>query len=94
MRIYHKHIEGVMLFAPEIYKDERGFFLETFKKNFFEDLGLPEFVQHNQSRSRRGVLRGLHYQISSVQGKLVRCSRGEIYDVALCLFASMKHFRE
>lgn len=92
MEIHHKNIEGVILFAPEIYKDERGFFLETFRKNFFEDLGLPEFVQHNQSRSRRGVLRGLHYQISNVQGKLVRCSRGEIYDVAVDLRTKSKTF--
>ncbi len=92
MEIFKKDINGIMLFAPKIFKDERGFFLETFRKSLFEDLGLPEFVQHNHSRSRKGVLRGLHYQISNVQGKLVRCLRGEIYDVAVDLRTDSKTF--
>ena len=92
MEVYNKEINGVMVFAPKIFKDERGFFLETFRKNFFENIGLPEFVQHNHSRSRRGVLRGLHYQLNNVQGKLVSCLRGEIFDVAVDIRTKSKTF--
>ena len=92
MEIYNKDIEGVKVFAPKIFKDERGYFLETFRKNFFENLGLPEFVQHNHSRSRRGVLWGLHYQLKNVQGKLVSCLRGEIFDVAVDIRTKSKTF--
>ena len=92
MEIFNKDIDGVLLFAPKVYEDERGFFLETFRKSFFENIGIPEFVQHNHSRSQRGVLRGLHYQISNIQGKLTRCLRGEIYDVAVDLRYNSKTF--
>ncbi len=85
MDIKPQHIKDVILFTPKVYSDERGFFLETFRKTVFEKLCIPEFVQHNHSRSGLGVLRGLHYQTNNVQGKLVRCTRGKIYDVAVDL---------
>ncbi len=67
-----------------MYGDERGFFLETWNRRRYLDAGFPDvtFVQDNHSRSRKGVLRGLHYQIKSPQGKLVRVSRGRVFDVA------------
>ena len=83
MNILSLSIPEVLLFSPNIYRDDRGFFLETMRKNVMQDLDLPEFVQHNQSRSECGVLRGLHYQLEFPQGKLVRCSRGKVFDVAV-----------
>ena len=80
---YSQSINDILLLSPEVYPDDRGFFLETSRKSFLEDLGLPDLVQHNQSRSKFGILRGLHYQLSNPQGKLVRCSYGKIFDVAV-----------
>ena len=69
---------------PRVFADERGFFLETFHATKFRDAGLPDhFVQDNHSRSKMGVLRGLHFQEPNAQGKLVRCLRGAIWDVAV-----------
>lgn len=77
-------IEGLKLIELKIHGDARGFFVERFQKQKFLDLGLPtEFVQDNHSRSAPGVLRGLHYQVSPPQGKLVGCLRGRIWDVAV-----------
>lgn len=76
-----------MIIEPEIFRDERGFFLETFQSIKYDDLAgitLP-FVQDNYSRSSKGVLRGLHFQKTKPQGKLVRVVRGEVYDVAVDL---------
>lgn len=74
----------VCLVAGKRFGDERGFFSETFRQADFAELGLPEFRQHNHSRSERGVLRGLHFQINpSPLGKMVRCARGRIFDVAV-----------
>jgi dTDP-4-dehydrorhamnose 3,5-epimerase len=85
-------LEGPLLITPRVIADDRGHFLESWnRRRFAEALGLapddaPEFVQDNQSRSRRGVLRGLHYQIEpEPQAKLVRCVAGEIFDVAVDL---------
>ncbi len=77
-------IPGVVLIKPRIFGDGRGFFLETYKLSDFEESGISEvFVQDNYSRSARNVLRGLHYQKEPyAQGKLVRCTRGSIFDVA------------
>ena len=73
-----------MLIEPKVYADDRGFFLETWHAERFREAGIPDsFVQDNQSRSRRNVLRGLHYQEPNQQGKLVRCTRGAIFDVAV-----------
>ena len=79
------HIPDVILIKPKIFKDERGFFIETYKYSEFSSYGIKEqFVQDNHSRSSKGVLRGLHYQKNpAAQGKLVRCTEGEIFDVAV-----------
>ena len=83
LHVQETSIPGVKVLGPGVFGDERGFFLETFNKRVFSELGLPsEFVQDNHSRSLRGVLRGLHYQVTRPQGKLVRVARGKIFDVA------------
>ena len=78
-------IPGVILVKPRVFGDERGFFMETYKKSDFEKAGIDtDFVQDNHSKSVKGVLRGLHYQLEpEAQGKLVRCIRGKIFDVAV-----------
>jgi dTDP-4-dehydrorhamnose 3,5-epimerase len=77
-------IPDVVLIKPKIYEDPRGFFMETYREDRFGTGGIPErFVQENHSRSQRGVLRGLHYQIRQAQGKLIRVIAGEIFDVAV-----------
>jgi dTDP-4-dehydrorhamnose 3,5-epimerase len=80
-------IEGLVLIEPEVHGDERGFLLETFRTERWRELGvIEEFVQENHSRStRRGTLRGLHFQTEPGQAKLVRCLRGRIWDVAVDL---------
>ena len=82
----HATMEGLELLQPNVFEDERGHFLERWNQQRFNDLVGSEvsFVQDNQSRSRRGVLRGLHYQVSpSAQGKLVSCITGAVFDVAV-----------
>ena len=77
-------IPDVILIAPQVFGDERGFFMETYRASQFEAAGLPsQFVQDNHSGSRRGALRGLHYQIRQAQGKLVRVIAGEVFDVVV-----------
>lgn len=72
------------IIEPRVFGDDRGYFMETFHESVFRDLGLPtEWVQDNHSHSRYGVIRGLHYQLENPQGKLVRCTRGRILDVAV-----------
>ena len=84
MKIFETPIPDLLVIEPRVFGDERGFFLETFNAARFAERGLPtEFVQDNHSRSARGVLRGLHYQRRSPQGKLVSVVRGEIWDVAV-----------
>ncbi len=79
-------IEGVFIIETKKYGDDRGYFTETYKKSDFDEAGLVyNFVQDNQSRSRRGVLRGLHFQRSHPQAKLVRVLEGEVFDVAVDL---------
>lgn len=79
-------LPGVLLIEPRLFQDERGFFLESYQKKHFAEAGIDyDFVQDNHSKSCRGVLRGLHYQIKQPQGKLLRVVVGEIYDVALDL---------
>ncbi len=79
--------EGLIVVAPYVFNDERGFFMETYRSNEFAKVGIKEeFIQDNHSRSSRGVIRGLHFQVDpSEQSKLVRCIRGEIFDVAVDL---------
>jgi dTDP-4-dehydrorhamnose 3,5-epimerase len=79
-------LEGLVLIEAEAYGDERGFLLESYRADRWRDLGVDaEFVQENHSRSRRGVLRGIHFQLHPGQAKLVRCVRGAIWDVAVDL---------
>ncbi len=83
MQIIPQAIPEVLLFQPKVFGDERGFFVETARQTVLDEAGIPPLVQHNQSRSRCGVLRGLHYQLVQTQGKLVRCSSGSVFDVAV-----------
>ncbi|WP_075171314.1 dTDP-4-dehydrorhamnose 3,5-epimerase [Neptunomonas phycophila] len=77
-------IPDVVLMTPKVFGDERGFFLETFRQSEFEKhCGQYSFVQDNHSKSSQGILRGLHYQLEKPQGKLVRVTRGEVFDVAV-----------
>ncbi len=93
MEIRELQIPGARLILPQVFPDERGFFLETWRKDRLAEAGFHHtFVQDNFSRSRRGVLRGLHYQIGSPQGKLVHVTRGRIFDVAVDLRRSSPTF--
>jgi dTDP-4-dehydrorhamnose 3,5-epimerase len=84
LNIRETTLPGVLLIEPKVFGDERGFFMETYRLDLFHEAGITEpFVQDNHSRSARGVLRGLHYQEPNAQGKLVRCTRGAIFDVAV-----------
>jgi len=86
-------IPDVLLLETKVYRDPRGFFLESYNKRVLAQLGIDvDFVQDNQSCSQRGVLRGLHYQIQNPQGKLVRVVAGEIFDVAVDLRRNAKTF--
>ncbi len=79
-------IEGVYIIEPTVYGDNRGYFMETYSDKEFAEIGLNyHFVQDNQSKSRKGVLRGLHFQKENTQAKLVRCIKGEVFDVAVDL---------
>jgi dTDP-4-dehydrorhamnose 3,5-epimerase len=79
-------LDGLVLLAPTVHGDERGFFLETYRQDAWARHGVPtDFVQDNQSRSRRGTLRGIHFQTHPGQGKLVRVARGRVLDVAVDL---------
>jgi dTDP-4-dehydrorhamnose 3,5-epimerase len=86
-------LPGVFVLQPRVFGDERGFFLESYNEKIFADLGITErFVQDNHSKSRKNVLRGLHYQIQHPQGKLVRVVEGEILDVAVDMRRSSPTF--
>jgi len=85
LHIRETSLPGVLLIEPKVFRDDRGFFMETYRADMFGSNGVGDtvFVQDNHSRSARGVLRGLHYQEPNPQGKLVRCTRGAIFDVAV-----------
>lgn len=84
MNVLETNLPGVVVIEPKVFGDSRGFFLETFQEQRYREAGITErFVQFNHSRSRRGVLRGLHYQLEQTQGKLVMVMRGEVFDVAV-----------
>lgn len=86
-------IPDVVLIEPRLFGDQRGFFMETYQQKVFAEHGITaQFVQDNHSGSRRGTLRGLHYQIQQAQGKLVRVVAGEIFDVAVDLRRSSPTF--
>lgn len=84
MKIISTSIPDVFLIEPQVFQDERGFFLESYNKKKFQEAGIDvDFVQDNHSKSCRGTLRGLHYQIQQPQAKLVRVIAGEVFDVAV-----------
>jgi dTDP-4-dehydrorhamnose 3,5-epimerase len=88
MRVIRTRLAGLVAIEPVMHGDERGFFCETFRGEWHAELGLPEsarFVQDNHSRSSRGVLRGMHFQLGEGVAKLVRCGQGRILDVAVDL---------
>lgn len=79
-------IKDLYIIEPKVFGDNRGYFMESYNKNAFVEAGLTmEFVQDNESKSKRGVLRGMHFQTKHTQGKLVRVTEGEVYDVAVDL---------
>jgi dTDP-4-dehydrorhamnose 3,5-epimerase len=93
MQFHKTELAGVVVIEPRAFADERGFFMETFHKQKFAAAGIDvEFVQDNHSRSGRGVLRGLHYQLAHPQGKLVRAVAGKVFDVAVDLHRSSPTF--
>ena len=84
MKIIETHLPGVVVIEPKVCGDKRGFFLETFRQDVLQQAGINvTFVQDNHSRSSQGVLRGLHYQLTQTQGKLVRVTSGSVFDVAV-----------
>ncbi|WP_025564776.1 dTDP-4-dehydrorhamnose 3,5-epimerase [Psychromonas sp. SP041] len=84
MKFIETNIPDVKIVEPQVFGDERGFFMETFRTSLFnEQCGEREFVQENHSKSSHGILRGLHYQTENTQGKLVRVTKGEVFDVAV-----------
>jgi dTDP-4-dehydrorhamnose 3,5-epimerase len=86
-------LEGAFIIRPRVFGDERGFFLESWNRRTFAEAGLElDFVQDNHSRSRQGILRGLHFQIEQVQGKLVRVTSGAVFDVIVDLRRSSPSF--
>lgn len=93
MNIIATDLPGVLVFEPKVFGDQRGFFLETYRDRILIEAGVDKpFVQDNHSRSSRGVLRGLHYQLVQPQGKLVRVARGKVFDVAVDVRQGSPHF--
>ena len=95
MKVINSTLDEVKIFEPMVFHDERGFFFESFNKKFFQENinSKIEFVQDNHSRSSKGVLRGLHYQLDPfAQGKLVRVVTGEVFDVAVDIRVNSKNF--
>lgn len=93
MKYFPTELEGVVLIEPQVHSDHRGYFLEIYNEKEFLKAGITQrFVQDNQSHSRKGVLRGMHYQLESPQGKLIRVLRGEIFDVAVDVRPDSKSF--
>ena len=91
----YSKIEGVFVAEPAVFPDERGYFMETYNENDFKEEGIDlTFVQDNQSKSSKGVLRGLHFQKTQPQGKLVRVISGEVFDVAVDLRKASKTYGE
>ena len=93
MEVLTTSLPGVLRLRPRLFKDDRGWFAETWNEATFHEAGLPSrFVQDNQSRSRQNVLRGLHFQLQKPQGKLVRAVAGRIFDVAVDVRRASPHF--
>jgi dTDP-4-dehydrorhamnose 3,5-epimerase len=95
MQRLETRLDGLVLLEPAVHGDARGFFVETFRADVANEHGIPlDFVQDNHSRSRRGTLRGIHFQTHPGQGKLVRCARGEVWDVVVDLRRDSPTFGE
>src|SRR5215203_807188 len=95
MRRLSTRLEGLVVLEPTVFGDERGFFAETFRANLWAEHGVDEtFVQDNHSRSRRGTVRGMHFQTEPGQAKLVRCARGSVLDVVVDLRRGSPTFGE
>ena len=93
MKVERAAIPDVLVLEPKVFGDARGYFMETWNARSFESLGIKaQFVQDNHSRSSKNVLRGLHYQLRQPQGKLVRVTEGEIWDVTVDLRRASPHF--
>ncbi|WP_447955893.1 dTDP-4-dehydrorhamnose 3,5-epimerase [Vreelandella sp. EE7] len=94
MQVEQTSLPGVVILTPKVFGDERGFFMESFNQKAFEEATgcAREFVQDNHSRSRQGVLRGIHYQLEQPQGKLVRVVHGSVWDVAVDLRRESSQF--
>lgn len=93
MKIIDTNIPDVKIIEPQVFGDDRGFFMETFRQNIMDELTVGKaFVQDNHSKSKQGILRGLHYQLVNPQGKLVRVISGEVYDVAVDMRANSATF--
>jgi dTDP-4-dehydrorhamnose 3,5-epimerase len=94
MNVLKTPLAGALVLEPKVFSDDRGFFLESYNEKTFTEIGIPnKFVQDNHSFSKRGVLRGLHYQVEKPQGKLVRVISGEVLDVFVDLRRSSVSFR-
>jgi dTDP-4-dehydrorhamnose 3,5-epimerase len=95
MELLETRLDGPLLIAPRVLGDERGFFVETYRRSVFGELGvLEEMVQDNHSRSGRGIVRGMHFQIGRGAAKLIRCGRGAIFDVMVDLRRGSPTFGE
>ncbi len=98
MRLIETALPGVLIIKPDVFGDCRGFFLETFHKDRYEEHGIPgiglSFMQDNHSRSRKGVLRGLHFQINHPQGKLISVTAGRVFDVVADVCPDSPTFRQ
>ena len=92
-KIIKREIEGVFTVEPTVFGDDRGYFMETYNEKDFKEVGIDlTFVQDNQSKSSKGVLRGLHFQYTQPQGKLVRVIKGEVFDVIVDLRKESKTY--
>jgi dTDP-4-dehydrorhamnose 3,5-epimerase len=95
MKRLETRLEGPILVEPVVHGDHRGFFQETYRRNVYAELGIPEeFVQDNHSRSKKGIVRGMHFQVGDGMAKLVRCARGGIVDVVVDLRRGSPSFGE
>ena len=93
INVVRTEIEGLVIIEPAVFSDERGYFMETYNREVFEKNGLTmDFVQDNESKSKKGVLRGLHFQTKFPQGKLVRVLSGEVYDIGVDLRKGSKTY--
>ena len=94
MKVLKTPLNSALILEPKVFTDDRGFFLESYNERAFREIGIPDnFVQDNHSFSKRGVLRGLHYQVEKPQGKLVRVVSGEVFDVFVDLRRNSPTFK-